>query len=59
MFTPGTFKPVIPFTPATFPFCFKYAYCKETVNLGKSKFFESIHYLVLIIILPPNHSATF
>ena len=23
MFTPGTFKPVIPFTPATYAFCFK------------------------------------
>ncbi|KAL9187722.1 hypothetical protein ACHAXT_006100 [Thalassiosira profunda] len=35
MFTPGTFKPVIPFTPATYPFCFKYPYCKETVNLAQ------------------------
>ncbi|KAL7545725.1 LOW QUALITY PROTEIN: hypothetical protein ACHAWF_009073 [Thalassiosira exigua] len=35
MFTPGTFKPVIPFTPVTYVFCFKYPYCKETVNLAK------------------------
>jgi len=35
MFTPGTFKPVIPFTPATYPFCFKFPYCKETVNLAQ------------------------
>jgi len=35
MFTPGTFKPVIPFTPATYAFCFKYPYCKETVNLAQ------------------------
>jgi hypothetical protein len=35
MFTPGTFKPVVPFTPATFPFCFKFAYCKENVNLAQ------------------------
>lgn len=35
MFTPGTFKPVIPFTPATYPFCFKFPYCKETINLAQ------------------------
>lgn len=35
MFTPGTFKPVIPFTPATYAFCFKFPYCKETVNLAQ------------------------
>jgi len=35
MFTPGTFKPVVPFTPATYPFCFKFAYCKETVSLAQ------------------------
>mmetsp|Transcript_10579 Transcript_10579/g.13399 ORF Transcript_10579/g.13399 Transcript_10579/m.13399 type:complete len:891 (-) Transcript_10579:367-3039(-) len=35
MFTPGKFQPVIPFTPATFPFCFKFPYCKETVNLAQ------------------------
>ena len=35
MFTPGTFKPVIPFTPATYAFCLKYPYCKETVNLAQ------------------------
>ena len=35
MFTPGTFKPVIPFTPATSAFCFKYPYYKETVNLAQ------------------------
>eukprot|EP00986_Skeletonema_menzelii_P003296 scaffold985_cov145-Skeletonema_menzelii.AAC.11 len=35
MFTPGKFQPVIPFTPATYPFCFKFPYCKETVNLAQ------------------------
>jgi len=35
MFTPGKFQPVIPFTPATFPFCFKFPYCKETINLAQ------------------------
>lgn len=35
MFTPGKFKPVVPFTPATYPFCFKFAYCKETVTLAQ------------------------
>jgi len=35
MFTPGSFKPVIPFTPATYAFCLKYPYCKETVNLAQ------------------------
>ena len=35
MFTPGTFIPVIPFTPATYAFCFKYLYCKETINLAQ------------------------
>jgi hypothetical protein len=35
MFTPGTFIPVIPFTPATYAFCFKYPYCKENVNLAQ------------------------
>jgi len=35
MFTPGTFKPVIPFTPATYPFCFKFPYCKETISLAQ------------------------
>ncbi|KAL7535270.1 hypothetical protein ACHAXR_010651 [Thalassiosira sp. AJA248-18] len=35
MFTPGSFKPVVPFTPATYAFCFKYPYCKETVNLAQ------------------------
>ena len=35
MFTPGTWKPVVPFTPATYPFCFKFPYCKETVNLAQ------------------------
>lgn len=34
MFTPGTGKPVVAFTPATYPFCFKFPYCKETVNLA-------------------------
>jgi len=33
MFTPGKFNPVIPFTPATFPFCLKYPYCKEIIML--------------------------
>ena len=35
MFVPGTFKPVVPFTPATYAFCFKFPYCKETVNLAQ------------------------
>jgi len=25
----------VPFTPATFPFCFKFPYCKETINLAQ------------------------
>jgi len=36
MFKPGSFEPVIPYTPATVPFCFKYPYCNETVRLAKS-----------------------
>lgn len=35
MFVPGTFKPVVPFTPATYAFCFKFPYCKESVNLAQ------------------------
>lgn len=35
MFVPGSKKPVVPFTPATYPFCLKFPYCKETVNLAK------------------------
>jgi len=36
MFTPGIKnQPVIPFTPATYPFCFKFPYCKETINLAQ------------------------
>ncbi len=35
MFTPGSFKPLIPFTPATYAFCFKFPYCKENVNLAQ------------------------
>jgi hypothetical protein len=35
MFTPGTLKPVIPFTPANYDFCFKFPYCKENVNLAQ------------------------
>jgi hypothetical protein len=35
MFTPRSFIPVIPFTPATYAFCFKYPYCKETINLAQ------------------------
>jgi hypothetical protein len=35
MFTPGKFQPVIPFTPATLAFCFKFPYCKETINLAQ------------------------
>ena len=27
--------PVIPFTPATYPFCLKYPYCKETIALAQ------------------------
>jgi hypothetical protein len=35
MFTPGKFVPVIPFTPATYPFCLKYPYCKEIILLSQ------------------------
>eukprot|EP00804_Cyclotella_cryptica_P028506 CCRYP_014798-RB/>CCRYP_014798-RB protein AED:0.04 eAED:0.04 QI:2126/1/1/1/0.85/0.62/8/1277/1088 len=35
MFTPGKFVPVVPFTPATYPFCLKYPYCKETIALAQ------------------------
>lgn len=35
MFTPGKFLPVVPFTPATYPFCLKYPYCKENVLLAQ------------------------
>ena len=35
MFTPGKFVPVVPFTPATYPFCLKYPYCKEIVLLAQ------------------------
>jgi len=35
MFTPGRFQPVISFTPATYPFCLKEPYCKETVELAQ------------------------
>ena len=35
MFTPGKFVPVIPFTPATYPFCLKYPYCKEIIMLAQ------------------------
>ena len=35
MFTPGKFAPVIPFTPATYPFCLKFPYCKEIIHLAQ------------------------
>lgn len=35
MFTPGSWNPVIPFTPATYPFCFKYDECSKTVFLAQ------------------------
>lgn len=35
MFTPGKFVPVIPFTPATYPFCLKFPYCKEIIHLAQ------------------------
>ena len=35
MFTPGKFVPVVPFTPATYPFCLKYPYCKEIIMLAQ------------------------
>ncbi|KAL7536273.1 hypothetical protein ACHAXR_010253 [Thalassiosira sp. AJA248-18] len=35
MFTPGKFVPVVPFTPATYPFCLKYPYCKEIIMLSQ------------------------
>eukprot|EP00986_Skeletonema_menzelii_P007331 scaffold2854_cov140-Skeletonema_menzelii.AAC.7 len=35
MFTPGMFVPVVPFTPASYPFCLKFPYCKETIHLAQ------------------------
>ncbi|KAK1746265.1 leishmanolysin-like peptidase (family M8) [Skeletonema marinoi] len=35
MWTPGKFVPVVPFTPASYPFCLKFPYCKETVHLAQ------------------------
>ena len=35
MFTPASLKPVIPYTPATYSFCFKYPFCKKTVTLAQ------------------------
>eukprot|EP00986_Skeletonema_menzelii_P002113 scaffold583_cov154-Skeletonema_menzelii.AAC.6 len=35
MFTPGKFVPVVPFTPATYPFCLKFPYCKEIIHLAQ------------------------
>jgi len=35
MFTPGKFVPVVPFMPATYPFCLKYPYCKEIISLAQ------------------------
>jgi hypothetical protein len=35
MFTPGSSKPVIPFTLATYAFCFRFPYCKEDVVLAQ------------------------
>jgi len=35
MFTPGEGYPVTPYTPATYPFCFKFPYCKETILLAQ------------------------
>ena len=32
---PGKFVPVVPFTPATYPFCLKFPYCKEIIMLSK------------------------
>jgi len=47
MFKPGAkFEPVIPFTPATIPFCFKFPYCGETVNLAR-KFYRGHTKVVL------------
>jgi len=38
MFVPGKFHPVVPFTPATYPFCFRFPYCKENINLAQRFF---------------------
>ena len=35
MFKPGKFVPVVPFTPATNPFCLKYPYCKKKLSKHK------------------------
>ena len=48
MFTPGTFIPVIPYTPATYAFCFKYPYCKENVNLAQVRRMSHISLFLVI-----------
>ncbi len=56
MFTPGKYQPVTPFTPATFPFCFKFPYCKETVN--SAQFFNPGHDKVVLDFDMLYHTAT-
>jgi len=45
MFTPGTFRPVVPFTPATYRFCFSKNACRENVILAER--FNPGHYRVV------------
>jgi len=56
MFTPGKFQPVIPFTPATYPFCFKFPYCKETINLSQR--FNADHAKVVLDFDMLYHTET-
>jgi len=56
MFVPGKFKPVVPFTPATYPFCFKFPYCKENVNLAQR--FNPGHNKVALDFDVVYHTAT-
>ena len=43
---PGKFVPVVPFTPATYAFCLKFPYCKETINLAQ-RIFRGVNQVVL------------
>lgn len=56
MFTPGKFQPVIPFTPATIPFCFKFPYCKESVQLAQR--FQKDHAKVVLDFDMLYHTET-
>jgi len=56
MFTSGKFQPVVPFTPATIPFCFKFPYCGETVNLARK--FKAGHKKVVLDFDMLYHTET-